>query len=332
MVDEELRSCPSCGEPGPLSAKWCEACGHDLSTEPKTACCSCGELAVESDGYCHSCGHRQPGPRDHLVLSEGGVVAVTDRGQRHHHNEDAVAVATTADGGAVAVVCDGVSSTPGSAEVSLAAADAAVGSLIEALALVSPEEGPVDDGILEAAVSAARESALAVSADVMIDEANPPSTTLTAAVARPAGDSVWLSVAWLGDTRLYWVNDGQAHLLTVDHEIEGALTRWLGIDALNHQPQVSHQQFETTDAGPALMVVCSDGLWRYFDPSVGEPAPDLFKRLQDDGLEGPALAEGLVGFANDRGGHDNITVALWSAQPAKTGDTQDEAQGEEPSQ
>lgn len=327
--------CSSCGEPNPPALSWCEACGHDLNEAPKPACTACGDEAVEDDGYCHSCGHRQPVARDHVVMNETTVVAVSDRGKRHHHNEDAVAIRRTGQSVAI-VVCDGVSSTPGSAEVSAAAAEAAATFLGERLGSERPhategaedgaedtaaQSGAVDDDTMLAAVAAAQAATLEAAETAYADEHNPPSTTFVAAVARFDGEAedgddkmVDVSVAWLGDSRAYWVDDG-AQLLTEDHEIASALTRWLGPDAGIFQPDVAHYRFprSTPDqhngGSSGTLVVCSDGLWRYFDTEIGEPIESLLERFR--GSPGVDLAEALVGFANERGGHDNISVGLW---------------------
>ena len=64
------------------------------------------------EGYCGVCGMKQPAARDHMEAVADGVAAVTDKGQRHHRNEDAFAMAVTDGPGTVlAVVCDGVSTT-----------------------------------------------------------------------------------------------------------------------------------------------------------------------------------------------------------------------------
>ena len=52
-----------------------------------------------------------PSPRDHAEVDLGPAAGVSDRGLRHHRNEDAMAVAAeqAPDGPmVVAVVCDGV--------------------------------------------------------------------------------------------------------------------------------------------------------------------------------------------------------------------------------
>ena len=320
VAEGETRTCSSCGQLSPASASWCEACGHDLDAEPKPVCVACGETAVEPDGYCHSCGHRQPGPRDHVETEDGSVVAISDRGQRHHHNEDAVAVVEVGSDAAVLVACDGVSSTPGSAQVSLAAAEAVARVLADA---VEEPDGPSDpddaadgpvgavpDAALHAAIDAAQAGAKTATAAIDVDEFNPPSTTVVAAVARRIADQIAVSVVWLGDSRVYWVDGDDGHVLTTDHEINGALTRWVGVDATDHHAQTVHRRFAHT--GAAELLVCTDGMWRYFDPTLGEPAAGLVTRLKADGLRGLDLVRALVEYANDRGGHDNISVAHWS--------------------
>ncbi len=315
VTGDDTRPCPSCGQPSAVSATWCEACGHELGAEPNPACVACGESAVELDGYCHSCGHRQPGPRDHVEVTDGPIAAVSDRGRRHHHNEDAVAVARTGDGTAILVVCDGVSSTPGSAEISALAASTTAEALAVSAAADPPDGTALSDEALHAAVEAVRVEAGTASLAMEIDELNPPSSTLVAAVARPLGEAVVVSVVWLGDSRVYWIDARSARLLTADHEIDGALTRWIGIDASHHQPQTAHHRFPMTE--DAELVVCSDGLWRYFAPELGEPAADLVARLKAGGRRGIDLVRAMVDHANELGGHDNVTVAQWS--PGSTG-------------
>jgi len=356
--------------------KWCEACGSDLDAAPTVPCVACGELDISDDGYCMSCGHKQPEERDHLVVEAGTAVAVTDRGLRHRHNEDAAAVGELTGGGAVLVVCDGVSSTPGSAEVSLAAATAARDLLVTSLAPEAeldrglspgpvaadtslpaedlafaeavaraelgsgPEPGtdaevgsdtePGTDAELGTAAevgtsdeepdptiaallaATATAQANAANAPVVVSTAphsqgGPPSSTFVAAVAWVTETGTELSVAWLGDSRAYWVGADGAVQLTGDHEEAGSLTRWLGADSFDSEPDVTRYLAD----GPGRLLVCSDGLWRYADQAPELAA--LIGRLESGHTTNKALAEALVGHAIASGGHDNITVALWSS-------------------
>lgn len=315
--------CPNCGEQAPEDAKFCEACGQDLNTEPLPACVACGEQEVAEEGYCLSCGHKQPAERDHMAFVSGAAAAVTDRGKRHRHNEDAVAIAEIPDGGAVLVVCDGVSSTSGSAEASLRAASAARDLLVVGLTpneeddehVVADAEELLVRAVEEAQVQASA-SAEAQATDGPTDSVtNPahdggsPSSTFVAVVAKPGADGVELVIAWVGDSRAYWVGDEAQQLTGADHELGGSLVRWLGADTINATPEVVTTMVPTG----GQVVVCSDGLWRY----AAEPRElsDLTGRLVSDGHLGVDLAAAMVAFANESGGHDNISVALWTDNP-----------------
>ncbi len=301
--------CPSCGETAPESAKWCEACGSDLHAEPTVPCTACGERDISDDGYCMSCGHKQPAERDHMEFLAGPIAAVTDRGVRHRHNEDATAIGQLPGGGVVLVVCDGVSSTPGSAEASLDAASAACELLIEQLHGPAPTRDEIAEG-LEAATKIAQDRAAAspeVTSNAPYADGGPPSSTFVASVAIPSGEGVVVSTAWLGDSRAYWIEKDEAVQLTEDHEIEGSLTRWLGADSMDALPDLSH--FEASQ--PGRLMLCSDGLWRYADSPLELLA--LIRRLESEHTTTKALAGALVDHAIASGGHDNITVALWAS-------------------
>ncbi|WP_412544055.1 protein phosphatase 2C domain-containing protein [Longispora sp. K20-0274] len=323
-------SCPGCAEPVGAADGFCEACGRSLRAAPPCVRCTVG--TVDEDGYCTACGARQPGPGDHAELDLGAVAGVTDRGLRHHRNEDAMAVRRTADG-VVAVVCDGVSVSPRPQDASRLACDTAVAILATGPvpggapppgpagvpgprragpAASGPEADPAEVVTRDAACSAAGAVAALGTA------AAAPACTYVSALVRDGS----FTVGWIGDSRAYWLPDtGDAELLTVDDSwaVEmvahglltpeqanadrraHAITRWLGADAGPAEPHVVTR----VPATPGILVLCSDGLWNY----LPEPA-DLAARYAD--LTGPAVdrARALVGYALDAGGHDNITVVL----------------------
>ncbi|MFI6987911.1 PP2C family serine/threonine-protein phosphatase [Nonomuraea wenchangensis] len=273
-ADAGAGACPVCGTPVYEGYAYCEKCGHTLGSP---TCTSCGAAAVDAEGYCERCGLRQPTGRDHAeIVLEGGAAAVTDRGLRRSRNEDAVAL-LAAGRSTVAVVCDGVGSSPRADEASAVAVEAASAALIRGL---SHEEA------FELAGRAVTKLATSVH--------DAPASTYVAAVVRDGR----ISLAWAGDTRAYWLPAGlpDGGLLTIDDAIEtGEITAWLGADAGDVRPHV--RVFEPQ--GPGLLLVCSDGLWRYLDghplPAPGEPQ---------------ALARELLRHALDSGGQDNITIAL----------------------
>ena len=300
--------CTGCGAPFLPRDRYCEACGATLpklDVQAQTVCRSCGG-PVGGDGYCGACGVRdeQPG-LEHDEIDLGWIGAVTDRGRHHRINEDAMAVAT--EGGTVmAVVCDGVSSTPGSARASRNAADAALGVLRDTAAVARDWSDAMVDAIEAARVAASLAPAS--------DPGNPPACTIVAAIGGPGK----IVVGWLGDSRAYWLEATGGRRLTCDDswgaecvaagvmtadaaeadQRAHVITRWLGADAPFFAPHVI--DFEPPAAGS--LVLCSDGLWNY------GPTPEELAR-EATGSAGEA-ARRLCAFALAGGGHDNVTVVV----------------------
>ncbi|MET9635690.1 PP2C family serine/threonine-protein phosphatase [Streptomyces virginiae] len=282
-------------------------------------CVACRAGHVDTDGYCEHCGHAQPRERDHVEEELGSVAAVSDRGLRHHRNEDSFAVSATAlpDGSAatVAIVCDGVSSASRPDEASAAAAAAANEALLEALPRGAHPQEAMHEAILAAA------AAVNALAPEVPGAQNAPACTLVGAVVSGG----LLTIGWVGDSRAYWVPDDRAALprrLTEDDswaaqmvaaglmgEAEAyadvrahAITGWLGADAYDLEP---HTAIFKPDH-PGVVVVCTDGLWNY-----AESAREMAQVLPADAAVRPLhSAQVLVGHALDGGGHDNITVAV----------------------
>ncbi|HEY1623360.1 MAG TPA: PP2C family serine/threonine-protein phosphatase [Streptosporangiaceae bacterium] len=190
-------ACPSCGRTTAEGDAFCEYCGAELAPAvvsdaspgfvPSCPVCSADRsipqpTGVTADGYCESCGRKVPTGRDHVELDLGLLAGATDRGLRHPRNEDAMALATAdTQGGpvAVAVVCDGVSSSPRPDEASLTAAQAAIRVLLDGVRM--------GDDIAEASRDAVQEAATALNA--LSGRAGAPSTTFVSAVveSRAAG-------------------------------------------------------------------------------------------------------------------------------------------------
>ncbi|MEU9980250.1 PP2C family serine/threonine-protein phosphatase [Streptomyces sp. NPDC050856] len=290
------------------------------------SCVACRTGRVDPDGHCENCGHAQPRERDHMERELGPVAAVSDRGLRHHRNEDAFAVSTTAlpDGSpaVVAIVCDGVSSATRPDEASAAAATAANDSLLRALPGGTHPRQAMHEAIVAAA--GAVDALAGQDEDAGHDprrHRNAPACTVVGAVA--AGGL--LVVGWVGDSRAYWVPDDRdvppARLTEDDSwaaqmvatglmsEAEAyadarahAITGWLGADAYEVEPHTV--SFEPDR--PGVVVVCTDGLWNY-----AEGAEEMARVVPPDAAARPLhSARVLVGHALDGGGHDNVTVAV----------------------
>ncbi|MER6166171.1 PP2C family serine/threonine-protein phosphatase [Streptomyces violaceorubidus] len=314
-------------EQGPAPER-AEAAPRPAPAGPPAAekvCVACRAGRVDDDGYCENCGHAQPRERDHMEQESGPVAAVSDRGLRHHRNEDAFSVGCTVlpDGApaSVAIVCDGVSSATRPDDASLAASRAAGESLLGALPRGTHPQQAMHDAILAAsrAVNALAEEP--ATAREQAPHQNAPACTLVGAVVT-AG---LLVVGWVGDSRVYWVPADRttppARLTEDDSwaaqmvaaglmseaeayadERAHAITGWLGADAYELEPHTASFKPDR----PGVVVVCTDGLWNY-----AESAEEMAEAMPLDAAVRPLHgARVLVGHALDGGGHDNVTVAL----------------------
>ncbi|MFJ7772148.1 PP2C family serine/threonine-protein phosphatase [Streptomyces sp. NPDC097107] len=288
-------------------------------------CVACRAGRVDDDGYCENCGHAQPRERDHMEQESGPVAAVSDRGLRHHRNEDAFSVGCTAlpDGApaTVAIVCDGVSSATRPDDASLAASRAAGESLLTALPRGTHPQQAMHDAILAASHAVNALADEPATAREQAPHQNAPACTLVGAVVT----SGLLVVGWVGDSRVYWVPVDRSTppvRLTEDDswaaqmvaaglmseaeayadERAHAITGWLGADAYELEPHTASFKPDR----PGVVVVCTDGLWNY-----AESAEEMAEAMPLDAAVRPLhSARVLVGHALDGGGHDNVTVAL----------------------
>nr|WP_316772768.1 protein phosphatase 2C domain-containing protein [Streptomyces sasae] len=307
------------------SAESAGASGSVESAGPAKVCVACRAGRVDDDGYCENCGHAQPRERDHMEQESGPVAAVSDRGLRHHRNEDAFTVgrAVLPDGtpALLAIVCDGVSSATRPDEASMAASRAASEALLAALPQGTHPQAALHEAIVAAsqAVNALAEEP--PSAREHAPHQNAPACTIVGSIVT----SGLLVVGWVGDSRAYWVpvDPGTpAVRLTEDDswaaqmvaaglmseaeayadERAHAITGWLGADAYELEPHTASFKPDR----PGVVVVCTDGLWNY-----AETAEEMSEVVPADAVQRPLhAARVLVGHALDGGGHDNVTVAL----------------------
>lgn len=337
--------CESCGHTlrgdAVAATSGVQASPEAPGTTPRPSCVLCGSEVLD-DGFCSSCGAKAASKRDHWTEQpRADLAGVCDKGISHARNEDGMALGV--GGGAdrfsddrmAIVVCDGVTTAPESDRASLAACIDGVNALLSAPPL--PAEG---SAVSEAAavahwteqlrVCAVAANAAAVGiAHSLGDPPEPPSCTFVGVVAVPAADrsSTLVAVAWCGDSRAYWFgDDGDARQLSVDHslgtemiasgmtvdEAEAqptfhTITRWLGADSLNPNPEI----VTTSVSSPGWLLVCSDGMWNY----ASSPEELGLVMLAAAGALGSAagplpIAESMAAWANEQGGHDNITVVL----------------------
>ena len=306
----------------------------DLDTEDTVViarpCANCGGV-IGSDGYCQTCGTKAPTERDHYTEQPSSwVAACCDKGIRHFRNEDATAVASdpSPGGRAVLVVCDGVSTSIDSDVASLAAARAAREVLLA--------HRPAGMGVAasRAAATASAVQAAAARANAAVVETTAPgsenaaSCTFAAAVI-DGGQIVFGNV---GDSRVYWLPDtgpaAEPAELSLDDSVAQAriamgvsrqeaengpqahaITKWLGRDSPDFQPRTGSIEVSS----PGWLLVCSDGLWNYVSEAAAMQS--LVATLSGANPDPLPLSVSLVGWANEQGGKDNISVALARYEP-----------------
>lgn len=256
------------------------------------------------------------------AAARGDVACASHIGLRHETNQDAAALGIDGSGHhIVLVVADGVSSTEGAEECARVASHTAR----DYLAATMDQGLPINDDdtvtLFERTFQKAHEAVVSGSG---------PIGACTLAVAVATHDRI--VVGNIGDTRTYWFpDDGDPVRLSIDDSMAQAqmdlglsreeaergmgahaITKWIGASATDVAPRVMAYQPQQS----GWLLVCSDGLWNHV-PDAGDLArlmADLVSKAHTDdhGHASPAgVANGLIAHANNCGGHDNITVALW---------------------
>ena len=256
------------------------------------------------------------------AAARGDVACASHIGLRHETNQDAAALGIDGSGHhIVLVVADGVSSTEGAEECARVASHTAR----DYLAATMDQGLPINDDdtvtLFERTFQKAHEAVVSGSGPI-------GACTLAAAVA--THDRI--VVGNIGDTRTYWFpDDGDPIRLSIDDSMAQAqmdlglsreeaergigahaITKWIGASATDVAPRV--MAYKPQQSG--WLLVCSDGLWNHV-PDAGDFArlmadPVSKAHTDDHGHASPAgVANGLIAHANNCGGHDNITVALW---------------------
>ena len=144
-------------------------------------------------------------------------------------------------------------------------------------------------------------------------------TTIVAAVIR----NETLQIAHVGDSRAYLIRNGEIRQLTTDHSFVNELIRSRAITEEEAQKSPyrnrllrsvggSDAKLEVDVTEPILLqagdmlVLCTDGLTQYAN------SQDILAATSNKGPR--ESVDGLIQFANDRGGSDNISVLVVKAE------------------
>ncbi len=296
-----------------------------MTAPTELRCPACQTPHQEGDRFCEHCGatlagdDSPPAAADRIDRDLTIAAVVSDRGLVHRRNEDAFAL-DVVGGGVAVVVCDGISTASAGNVAARDAASAAGGVLAGALADPAKDAGEATLEAIRAANGAVEEVEWTRRTRRVV-----PSCTLVSAICRE-NDIVIGSV---GDSRAYWVDGERTLRLTVDDSMadEGiaqgfltpeqaarspflhSITHWVGPNAPDRPPRLS----EFRPDGPGRLLLCSDGMWNYL--TEPDELGELIAALPA-GSAPVAVAHALTDMAVQRGGHDNITVAVVDIDPS----------------
>ncbi len=244
------------------------------------------------------------------------IACLTDTGQKRDHNEDAVGFDKRLG---LAVLADGM----GGYQAGEIASDMGVNTVLEHIRenfeadLLEPVKdfrsaGPVC-GLIERAVHEANR--VIHTAAQKKPQYQGMGTTIVVVMLHEN----MISVAHVGDSRLYRFRDRKLELMTEDHSLvremvrkgyyteaeareasnKNVVTRALGVDA-EVEPEVQEDMALLDD----LYLLCSDGLNDMVDDRQIE---DILLRY---GADLKQTADQLIRLANEMGGNDNISAIL----------------------
>lgn len=242
-------------------------------------------------------------------------VGQTDTGRVREHNEDMIAV--DSDLGLV-VLADGMGGY-NAGEVASGMATALLGSRLAEVFELVPPYATVGDGRRQAVVALEQEIAITNKSIYSAAQSQPQyagmGTTLVTAVFHDNS----MTVAHIGDSRMYRLRDGALSPVTRDHSLlqeqidSGMLTpeqarhsqnRNLVTRALGVDPEVEPEIHEYPVLPGDLYLLCSDGLNDMIeDEEIGMTLEALGSNLS-------LCAMQLIQMANDNGGRDNVSVIL----------------------
>jgi serine/threonine protein phosphatase PrpC len=243
----------------------------------------------------------------------------TDIGKARELNEDAFFTLKLLIGTdsqpvplALLVVADGMGGHAGGEEASSVGIRVASGVIVREVLLPMLNNTPTEvtsrpiQEILSEAINSANEAVSRIESDA--------GTTLTSALI--VGHSAYM--AHVGDSRAYYLDQGELRQITQDHSL---VNRLVQLGQISSEEALSHPQrnflYRAVGQGPELkvdtylqrltkgsyLVLCSDGLWN----QVTEQ--EIVEMIEDSSSTQEAC-DRLTERAIDQGGEDNITILV----------------------
>ncbi|NES81333.1 MAG: serine/threonine-protein phosphatase [Moorea sp. SIO2B7] len=275
-------------------------------------------IAILDQGLKH-CGHSD--------LRTYQIFSSTDTGMSREHNEDACyppsgqLVTPQPEEKALAIVCDGI----GGQDCGEIASQIAIDSLqkgVENLSLDLEQWNPIQTSLeLERVIDVANDLISKRNDSEQRYERQRMGTT----VVMTLNHAHEMYFGYVGDSRIYWVTPTGCHQVTVDDDLAsrevrlgyalyrdaiqyptaGALIQALGMSAsVNLRPTVQRLILDED----CVFLLCSDGL-SDFDRVEQYWESEILPILQGK-TDVAKVGKKLIKIANQKNGHDNVTVAL----------------------
>lgn len=235
---------------------------------------------------------------------------ITDKGKVRTSNQDSFRICVYPDGDyALAVLCDGMGGVHGGEIASTIAADAFMQYAEDML-----RQQPETDATQILREAAAYANLKVYDRAFRDDSCRGMGTTLVAALVRPED----ATVVNIGDSRCYWLADGQLQQVTRDHSlVQSMVDRGLITEeearshprknvimrAVGLERTIRSDIFRLDMRPGDALLLCSDGLSNLVGPDEMESL--LLAQRGDE-----AVCRELLELALKRGAPDNVTLSL----------------------
>lgn len=237
------------------------------------------------------------------------VVAKSDVGMTRKENQDRFCVKIIDDNTVAAVVCDGM----GGAQSGGLASEIAANTVFDRLTLNYRNDA--DDNSIRNTLITSLTAANTLVYEKSKEDEDKKGMGTTCVGALINKDKAY--IASVGDSRAYLLDENGIRQITNDHTIVEILYEQGKIEkddknkhemshiitkAIGTEPDLDPDYFEVELKQNSIILICSDGLTNYCSDEL------IYSYVYNKELE-RSLSD-LINYAKDKGGKDNITVAI----------------------
>lgn len=237
------------------------------------------------------------------------VVAKSDVGMTRRENQDRFCVKIIDDETVAAVVCDGM----GGAQSGGLASEIAANAVFDRL--ISNYRSGVEDNSIRNTILTSLTAANTLVYEKSKEDEDKKGMGTTCVGALIKKDKAYIGS--VGDSRAYLLDESGIKQITNDHTIVEILYEQGKIEkddknnhemshiitkAIGTEPNLEPDYFEVELKENSIILICSDGLTNYCSDEL------IYSYVYNKELE--SSLNDLINYANNKGGKDNITVAI----------------------